>query len=204
MSAFYLDILKDRLYTSATHSLARRSAQTALWHILDTITRLMAPILPFTAEEVYQSMHQGRRPGSHAESVHTLLFPEYKPAHDREELLREWDQLMQIREVVSKSLEEVRQTRAIGNSLDAQVTVASGTDTAALLRRHAEDLRYIFIVSQVHVEESGGNDAPLRSSVSPAEGEKCERCWNYSVRVGSDPDLPTLCERCLPVVRETA
>ena len=204
MSAFYFDVLKDRLYTSGTRSLARRSAQTALWHILDAVMRLMAPILPFTAEEVYKSLHVGEEPGASAESVHTLLFPEYNPAHDREELLGEWDRLMQVREAVSKSLEEVRQTRAIGNSLDAQVTISSGAATASLLRRHADDLRYIFIVSQVHVEEAAGEDAPLQSTVSPAEGEKCGRCWNYSVRVGSDPDFPTLCERCLPVVRETA
>ena len=164
----------------------------------------MAPILPFTSEEVHQAMHQEGQPGSYAESVHTLLFPAYTAAHDNEKLLGEWEQLMQIREVVSKALEEVRQTRAIGNSLDAKVTVTAGPETAALLRRHAADLRYIFIVSQVHVEEAGGNDAPLQAQVSPADGAKCERCWNYSVQVGRGPGFPTLCERCLPVVREMA
>jgi isoleucyl-tRNA synthetase len=202
MSAFYFDILKDRLYTSGTRSVARRSAQTALWQILNAITCLMAPILPFTSEEVYQAMHQGNQSGSAAVSVHTLLFPAYNPEHDKEELLREWEQLMPIREVVSKALEEVRQTGAIGNSLDAQVTIKAGPESAALLRRHEADLRYIFIVSQVRMEEAGADGAWLEAHVSPADGRKCDRCWNYSERVGSDPDFPTLCERCAPVVRE--
>lgn len=201
LSSFYLDILKDRLYTFETHSPARRSAQTALWQILDAFTRLIAPILPFTAEEVYAAMYEGLDSDKRAVSVHTLLFPEYRSAAGDEELLAEWDKLIQVRQVVSKALEEVRQTGAIGNSLEAKVIIKAAPEQAALLRRHAGELRYIFIVSQVEVTEEPemGPDG-LEVQVTLADGRKCERCWNYSGQVGADTAFPTLCERCAPVV----
>jgi isoleucyl-tRNA synthetase len=201
MSAFYLDILKDRLYTFATRAHARRSAQTALWQILDAVNRLMAPILPFTAEEVHDAMYEGGGPGRDVESVHMLLFPCYLAAHDNVELLAEWEKLIAVREAVSKALEDVRKTGLIGNSLDAKVMLKAGGETAQLLRRHAEDLRYIFIVSQVELGDEAGSDAPLQVRVRAAEGGKCERCWNYSTLTGAEGSFPTLCERCLPVVR---
>jgi isoleucyl-tRNA synthetase len=204
MSAFYLDILKDRLYTFATHSHARRSAQTALWHILDAINRLMAPILPFTAEEVHDAMYEGGGPIRDAESIHMLLFPCYISEHDRADLLADWEKLIGIRETVSKALEEVRKTGAIGNSLDAKVRLKAGGETAQLLRRHAQDLRYIFIVSQVVLEGEADFDAPLQVQVAAADGRKCERCWNYSALTGADAAFPSLCERCAPVVRPMA
>ena len=201
MSAFYLDILKDRLYTHGTFSASRRSAQTALWHILDAFMRLLAPILPFTAEEVFQSMEEWRGENRRAESVHVLLFPKYQAEHDRQELIDDWGKLQSIREMVLKALEQVRQSGKIGNSLEARVKLTAGGESAALLKTHAADLRYIFIVSQVEIEESSRESGVLKVEVLPADGSKCERCWNYSLEVGKDPAFSTLCERCLPVVR---
>jgi len=202
LSSFYLDILKDRLYTHGTHSHGRRSAQTALWQILDAFTRLMAPILPFTAEEVYEAMHEGLPPESRAVSVHTLLFPKCDPAPNQEDLLSEWEKIAEVREPVLKTLESVRQSGVIGNSLDAKVILHAGGATAHLLRRHKSDLRYIFIVSQVELKTESPGNAEMQVEVQRADGTKCERCWNYSVQVGKDKTYKTLCERCVPVVDE--
>ncbi len=202
MSAFYLDILKDRLYTHGTHSLSRRSAQTVLWHILDAFTRLIAPILPFTAEEVYDAMFEGQPNPNRAPSVHTLLFPKYEAAHDQETLLNEWDRLAEVRERVLKGLEELRQKREIGNPLEAKVLLRASGETAALLRRHRNQLRYIFIVSQVELEDDLRGGPSLGVEILRADGKKCERCWNHSTQVGVDTHYVTLCERCVPVVKE--
>ncbi len=202
MSAFYLDILKDRLYTYATHSLARRSAQTALWEILDTFTRLIAPILCFTSEEVYAAMYEGRPPENRSESVHTLLFPKFEPSRNEEYLLAEWEKLKNVREVVLKALEDVRKKGTIGNSLEAKVVIRAAGETAVLLRGHQSDLRYIFIVSQVEVREDPDVKDGLQIEIAKAEGEKCERCWNYSIEVGKDSQFATLCERCVPAIKE--
>ncbi len=204
MSAFYLDILKDRLYTCATHSPARRSAQTALWEILDAFTRLVAPILSFTGEEVYHAMHEGRRPEVRSASVHELLFPAHEALKDDERLLTEWEKLRTVREAVLKSLEEVRQSGGIGNSLEAKVVIRASGETAALLRRHETELRYIFIVSQVSLEAGPETEVGLKIEVLKADGLKCERCWNYSVETGKDSAWPTLCERCVPAINEAA
>jgi isoleucyl-tRNA synthetase len=202
MSAFYLDILKDRLYTHATHALSRHSAQTVLWEILDAFTRLIAPILPFTSEEVYAAMREGIPSIKNAESVHVLLFPEYDASRDNHDLLVEWHAIGEIREAVLKALEEIRQAGVIGNSLEAKVRIKADAATASLLQRHESDLRYVFIVSQVAVEESPEALENPKIEVLKADGQKCERCWNYSIEVGQDAQYPTLCERCLPVVRE--
>jgi isoleucyl-tRNA synthetase len=203
MSAFYLDILKDRLYTSATHSVARRSAQTALWDILDAFTRLLAPILSFTSEEVYGAMYEGSTPEARAESVHVLLFPKYESRSGDQLLLSEWENLRNVRETVLKSLEEVRQSGLIGNSLEAKVIIRASGETAGGLRRHESDLRYILIVSQVEIAEATDNREAFQVQVVKADGEKCERCWNYSTEVGKDASYPTICERCIPAVTET-
>ena len=204
MSSFYLDILKDRLYTYATHSLGRRSAQTALWEILDAFTRLIAPVLSFTGEEVYSAMHEGLPRETRAESVHTLIFPKYDASHDEEPLLSEWEKIGNVRESVLKSLEDFRQTGTIGNSLEAKVLIRTSGETAELLQRHEADLRYIFIVSQVEVKKDPNAGEDLKIEIMKADGRKCERCWNYSVQVGNDPDCPALCERCIPVIKEIA
>jgi len=202
MSAFYLDILKDRLYTYATHSVERRSAQTVLWEILDSFTRLIAPILPFTSEEVYQAMYEGLPSVSRAESVHLLLFPKYEPVPDQEALLSEWEKIREVRDVVLKALEDFRQSGAIGNSLEAKVRIGAWGETLALLRRHEEDLRYIFIVSQVALTEDPSAQQAPRVEVMKADGAKCERCWNYSIEVGKDSEYPTICERCRQAIKE--
>jgi isoleucyl-tRNA synthetase len=202
MSSFYLDILKDRLYTHSTHSRSRRSAQTALWEILSAFTRLIAPIMPFTGEEVYNAMYEGLASTDRAESVHTLLFPKYVQERVTESLMSEWERIRQLREPVLKALEEVRQTGVIGNSLEAKVRIQCSGEVAALLRRHEDDLRFIFIVSQVVMDEKDDVKDGLKVEVIKADGGKCERCWNFSVNVGSDAGYPTLCERCVPVVRD--
>ena len=202
MSSFYLDILKDRLYTHSTHSQSRRSAQTVLWEILDAFTRLIAPILPFTAEEVYSAMYEGLPPEDKAESVHVQLFPEYDEERGDAHLMAEWEKLRELRESVLKALEEVRQAGDIGNSLEAKVRIGCSGDMAAFLRRYEQELPYIFIVSQVVVEENKDVAGGLQVDVCKADGQKCERCWNFSVNVGNDSVYPTLCERCIPVVRE--
>ncbi|HSW39638.1 MAG TPA: class I tRNA ligase family protein, partial [Acidobacteriota bacterium] len=202
MSAFYFDILKDRLYTSATHSLERRSAQTALWEILDAFTRLIAPILSFTGEEVHDAMYEDRPAENRAESVHTLLFPKHEAGADQDYLIEEWEKIRLVREAVLKTLEEGRQSGMIGNSLEAKVIVHASADKAELLLRHEADLRYIFIVSQVSIEIDQAADGAMRMEVMNADGSKCERCWNYSVAVGDDSDFPALCERCVGAIGE--
>ena len=200
MSAFYFDVLKDRLYTAPTRSRERRSAQTALWHVLDAFTRLAAPILPFTAEEVWRASHEGE---GDIDSVHAQILPAYPDEYDNGGLLEEWEKLSNVRDVVLKALDEARQGRRIGSALEAKVLLHAPPDVGALLARHAADLRYIFIVSQVEVLPSA-SEASLRVEVVETDGDKCERCWNYSPEVGSFSDYPTLCERCAPVARELA
>ncbi|MBM3792297.1 MAG: class I tRNA ligase family protein, partial [Acidobacteria bacterium] len=203
LSSFYLDVLKDRLYTHGTHSISRRSAQTALWQILDALVRLLAPILPFTAEEAFQAMYEGLDSGKRPESVHMLLFPVYQDSHADPALLQEWDEILSLREVVLRALEEVRQQGVIGNALEARVVIRAGSEKARVLEHRAAELRYIFIVSQAALAvDAGLGPEEIRVEVAAAEGEKCERCWNYSPQVRRDADFPTLCERCAPVVRE--
>ena len=200
LSAFYLNILKDRLYTHAVRSISRRSAQTALWHILDSLARLLAPILSFTAEEVWQAMQEGKGP---RESVHVQVFPAFVPQNNQTVLLDEWEKLRNLREVVSQALEEARRAKTMADSLEAKLVLRAAPDVSALLRRHAADLRYLFIVSEVElVEAERAEINELKVEVMPAQGKKCERCWNYSVEVGKNSQFPTLCERCVPVVLE--
>ncbi len=195
MSSFYFDILKDRLYTHATRSPSRRSAQTALHYILDAVTRLMAPMLPFTAEEVWTVM----REGDEKESVHAQLFPQVDAQLADSDLLGEWEKIRDVREIALKELEEARKTGLIGSPLEAKLIIHAGSSVRPLLERHLEDLRYIFIVSQVELIAT--DDSGLRIEVNPADGQKCDRCWNYSTKVGADNDFSSLCERCAPVVR---
>jgi isoleucyl-tRNA synthetase len=202
MSAFYLDILKDRLYTHATHSPARRSAQTALWEILSAFTRLLAPILSFTSEEIYSAMYEGHQAENHAESVHLLFFPKYECKRDEASLVAEWEKLREVRESVLKSLEGIRQTGTIGNSLEAKVLIRASAGIADLLHRHESDLRYLFIVSQVAVQADPDLKEGLQIEVAKADGRKCERCWNYSIQTGADAGYPSLCERCIPAAKE--
>jgi isoleucyl-tRNA synthetase len=196
MSALYFDILKDRLYTFATRSRGRRSAQTALFEILKALTTLMAPILPFTTEEVWKHVpaESGKVP-----SVHLETFPEAKPEYFNEPLHARWEKIWELRAVVTKSLEEARKAREIGLSLDAQVRLTLPEKMMDFIRPYEKDLKSIFIVSSVTLQEA--KDAKeVRAEILPAAGKKCERCWNYDLSVGHHSEHPTLCGRCAEAI----
>lgn len=200
LSSFYLDILKDRLYISAPASLERRAAQTALFIITDTLVRLLAPILPFTAEEIWKNLY---RDGAAAESVHLVEFSQEIRKHEGPDLLQRWKWFEEIREKVSKTLEESRSKREIGSSLEAGIRLSAGGKAFEYLKSFSDDLRTLFIVSEVILAEAAESaEGDLDVTVSRAPGEKCERCWNYSATVGSHQDLPTICSRCHAVLRE--
>ena len=158
--------------------------------------------MPFTGEEVCNAMYENLALEDRAESVHLLLFPRYQEERVTEPLMLEWEKIRHLRESILKALEEVRQKGVIGNSLEAKVHIRCSGEIGALLRRHENDLRFIFIVSQVVVEEATDAKDGFQVDVFKADGNKCERCWNFSVSVGSDAEHPTLCERCVPAVRE--
>ncbi|GIP39695.1 isoleucine--tRNA ligase 1 [Paenibacillus sp. J31TS4] len=200
MSAFYLDIVKDRLYASAPADPGRKAAQTVLYEALTAITKLIAPILPHTADEVWKYI-----PGFEGFSVQLTDMPEADAAQYDEALERKWEQFLDVREEVFKALEEARAAKVIGNSLGASLTLYPTAEAAELLKQF-DKLDELFIVSGVKVAE--GEAAPEQASrgkhvavaVSNAEGEKCERCWIVTPDVGTDADHPTLCPRCAEVV----
>ena len=186
LSARYFDIIKDRLYIFAPRSTDRRSAQTALYVIADTLCRLLAPILAFTSDEAWENL-----PGQDIASVHIAEFPKTE-AQDASALMANWERLFAIRDEVLKALEEARNAKQIGSSLEAKVVLTADKDTTHFLAGYFDELRYIFIVSQVEVHEGEKPGVEIRK----ADGTKCERCWNYSVRVGEFSKYPTVCERC--------
>ncbi len=199
MSAFYLDVLKDRLYTSPKKSLARRSAQTAMYRILDALTRLIAPVLSFTADEVWQHL-----PGEREESVHLAGFPRFEASLVDPELEARYEQLLAVRSDVSKALELARNDKRVGHSLDARVRLeAPAGPWRELLEAYRDQLATLLIVSQAELAEnlagavSGEEVKGLRILVEKAPGDKCERCWNYLPTVGQSDDHPTVCHRCL-------
>ncbi len=191
LSARYFDIIKDRLYIAAPSSNARRSAQTALYQIADSLVRLMAPLIAFTADEAWENL-----PVRDVQSVHMAEFPSRTagslPADDASTLRSNWEKLFAIRDTVLKSLEDARNAKQIGSSLEAKVVLTTDKETTRFLLDYYEQLRYIFIVSQVEVHEGEA----LKVEIQRADGEKCERCWNYSTRVGEFAEFPTVCERC--------
>jgi isoleucyl-tRNA synthetase len=211
LSAFYFDVLKDRLYTSARKSVSRRAAQTAIWRIGEALVRLLAPIMSFTCEEVWQYLPPvaGR-----LESVHLTTFPEAADllgnagaaiAADPKHALQndDWKTIRGVRETVLKALEEARNQKLIGANLQAQVTLTAVDPAFSALERCKNDLRYFFIVSAVELKKGAGKgDAPVSVQVNKAPGLKCERCWNFSTHVGEDKDYPTVCERCSAVLKE--
>jgi isoleucyl-tRNA synthetase len=211
LSAFYFDVLKDRLYISAPKSQGRRSAQTAVWRIGEALVRLLAPIMSFTAEEVWDYLP---KVSYREESVHLAKFHEKEDivgilSTDRESNLRgdaqkrDWNELRAVREIVLKALEEARNNKLIGTGLEAQVTVAASEPVYSVLSRHACELRYLFIVSAVNlVQGSGNGTGGVHVEVKKADGAKCERCWNYSIHVGEDKEYLTVCERCSAVLKE--
>ncbi|MGE0519538.1 MAG: isoleucine--tRNA ligase [Candidatus Binatia bacterium] len=202
LSALYLDVVKDRLYTSAPDSEARRAAQTTLHTLLDVLVRLMAPILPYTAHEVWSYV-----PSPVAPTVFEAGLPTVDDALVDEALAARWERLLAARGVVTKALEEARKAGAIGHSLDARVQLVASDGLIPVLTAARNDLPALFIVSQVELaaalgEASHTATAPdLAVAVEHARGAKCSRCWNFSEVVGTAADHPELCERCLPVVR---
>jgi len=203
LSSIYFDVLKDRLYTSAKKSRARRSAQTALHRLMYALVRLLTPILTFTTEELWGYM---KLPAGAPDSVHLAEFP--KPAELTEGLTAQnrekaakWDKLIPIREQVLKSLEVARQEKVIGAPLEARVHLKAGEALYPLLEAYAADLPGLFIVSQVSVANSAG-ETSLAVHVERAEGTKCERCWKYTNDVGFNPEVPTVCASCAAALEE--
>ena len=205
LSAFYFDVLKDRLYISAPKSKARRSAQSAIWRIGEALTRLLAPIMTFTCDEVWQYLPKvaGRE-----ESVHLAQFPAAADilgsgAKTEAKADEDWVTLRSVRDEVLKALENARNEKLIGTGLEAQVSITASDPLYSLLQRYADQLRYLFIVSQVHLAQGSGNGTgSVKVEVKKADGLKCERCWNYSTHVGEDKNYPTVCERCSAVLTE--
>ena len=201
MSNFYLDVIKDRLYVEKADSPTRRAAQTTIYRILDTLTRLIAPILAFTSEEIWQFM-----PHDSSCNTESVLFNEMpKPTDDTDRSLMErWDRLHLVRDDVKKALENARAEKVIGASLDAQVTVYAEGEMLNFLKSFP-DLASIFIVSAVHLEQGGTGafqgEQPVSVTVRRADGEKCGRCWMYSDTVGSDSAYPGVCARCAGVLK---
>jgi isoleucyl-tRNA synthetase len=207
LSAFYFDVIKDRLYTYAPNSPGRRSAQTALWRLSEAMVRLLAPILTFTCEEVWQ--HLPQVPGR-LESVHLAEFPEAAEILGDKSVLAEdahqqqdWTTLLAVREQVMKALEEERNSKRIGKSLEAQLVITASDPAYSVLVRYKDQLRYLFIVSAVTLAQGSGNgSAGVHVEVKKADGAKCDRCWNYSTHVGEDKTYPTVCERCSAVLKQ--
>jgi isoleucyl-tRNA synthetase len=205
LSKLYIDITKDRVYAEAADSKARRSAQTAMYFIISGLTRLLAPLLSFTAEEIWQAMPH--RASDLCESVYLNDMPAFDEALTFSEVTERWNALFALRENVMKALELARAEKRIGKSLDAKVTVyAADEKTFALLDAHRDELPTVFIVSQVELvkgetpAEAVIEDSPIGVLVVEAEGEKCDRCWNYTVNGFKDGEDGCLCPRCRAVL----
>lgn len=207
MSNFYLDVIKDRLYCEEKNGVLRRSAQTAMYEILDALVRMIAPILCFTADEIWQAMPH--RDGDDAANIVLNAMPKANPAWAfAEEASSKWDKLIALRDDVNKALEEARKNKVIGKPLEAWVTVYADDETAALLETvPADELAALCIVSKLRVicgngEGMQGENLPVQIAIERASGDKCERCWMYVDSIGHDSKHPTLCARCAAVVGE--
>ena len=204
MSSYYLDILKDRLYAYKADSFERRSAQTAMYEIMLDLVVMIAPVLSFTMEEVWQFM---KKPASMPESVFMMPWPECKEEYIDEALESKWDNFIEIRSEITRVLEGARRSKTIGHSLDAKVELHATGEALAILRSVEGDLATLLIVSQAKLVEglAGGVEATgredLKVTVQAAEGEKCERCWIYSDTVGKDAEHPTVCARCAAALK---
>ena len=209
LSAFYFDVLKDRLYTFAPRNRARRSAQTAVYRIASALLRLLAPILAFTGEEIWKYLPHN---SSDPDSVHLALFPaaEELGAPVGQKIETNWQSLLEFRTEVLKALEEKRKEKFISGSLEAKVRIFSDyQDRTDFLKQYREILPALFIVSQVEIVDASKGLSPpnppfggWRIEIVRAEGTKCERCWNYSTHVGENADFPTVCERCVKALDE--
>jgi isoleucyl-tRNA synthetase len=207
LSSYYLDIIKDRVYVNGATSLKRRSAQTALYHMLLIIMGDMAPILSFTAEEIFQHLPQAMRPAG--STVFAMQVPEIEGSLLTEEEEAVWNLVFAVRGDVTRAIEPLRQSKALGHSLDARVTVYATGETFAALSGVAADLRDVFIVSQAQVtsrpapaEAVQGEVEGVAVTIARALGEKCARCWIYDENLGTDPEHPQACPRCTQVLKE--
>ena len=203
LSALYLDVLKDRLYTNKAASTVRRSGQTAMFTILNAMTRLLAPILTFTSEEVWAAMPDW---ADKEESVHLAQFPEVSDTFFNADLGERWKTMIDAKSEIAKAIEQARKEKIVGHSLDARITIAAPEKLRALFAGHLEDLKALLIVSQLQLADGKDIAAPFKSTeieglavgVEKARGAKCERCWIYDESVGADAKHPTICARCLP------
>jgi isoleucyl-tRNA synthetase len=204
LSALYLDVIKDRLYTSRPDDPRRRAAQTVCYDVFGALARLLAPLATFTADEAWKYL-----PGTHAESVHLERFPEVPLEWLDDTLKREWDRLLEVRREVAKALELARTQKLIGSGLEAAVRISSAPeDLPALLGAKQGLLQTLFIVSRVAMGRGPAGAVHYESQEIPglvidvdrAPGDKCERCWMRSPAVGQSPKHPTLCDRCVAVV----
>ncbi|MDE6898046.1 MAG: isoleucine--tRNA ligase, partial [Lawsonibacter sp.] len=200
LSSFYLDIIKDRLYCEEKDGLLRRSAQTALWLILDTITKLFAPILAFTCDEIWLAMPHREGDDGRNVLLNEMNQPFAQYALD-DAAMERWDRIIKLRDVVNQALETARNEKKIGKSLEAKIVLTVPAFETALDGMDADTLADILIVSQAEVQKSDMN--VLKVDVEPAQGQKCERCWKVLPTVGGDAKHPTLCPRCASVIAKS-
>ncbi len=190
MSNFYLDIIKDRLYTSKKESTERRAAQTAMYEILSSLVRIIAPMTSYTAEEIWKYMPH--KEIENTDSIMLEYWPEPKEQYENKELEEKWNRIIKIKEEVAKALEVARAEKVIGHSLNAKVIINSDKENYEFLKEKEELLQEVFIVSGVEVKEA----KEFKIEVKVADGQKCERCWMYSTTVGEDKENPTICHKC--------
>ncbi len=200
MSNFYLDIIKDRLYTSKADSTERRSAQTAMYIILDSLVKILAPMICYTAEEIWSYMPHLKE--ENTESVMLNYWPETKAEYENQELGEKWNHILELKEIVAKELEIARAEKVIGHSLNAKVTLFADEKEYEFLKENKEQLETVFIVSELQIElKPEEQKEKLVVKVEVAKGEKCERCWKYSTTVGEDKENPTICHRCSEAIK---
>nr|WP_312521262.1 isoleucine--tRNA ligase [Anaerospora sp.] len=207
LSSIYLDILKDRVYTANTNSVERRAAQTTMYEILDTLVRLVSPVLTFSAEEVWQHMP---KVAGMPQSIQLAEWPVSRSMYLDKQLEEKWNKLLSIRSELTKALEQARRTKVIGHSLDAAIAIYASGEIYEQLKALGEELATLLIVSKASVTQGDqqapdsayrSSELPLAVVVTPAQGEKCERCWIYSDTIGTDTEHSTLCERCASVLK---
>ena len=215
LSAFYIDISKDRLYTFAEASPERRSAQTAIYLITEGLTRLLAPLLPVTTDELWQHL-----PGDRDESVHLADFPSGTDQFIDRELIQRWTRLRSIRDAVNIRLEQLRKEKTVGTSLEARVMLRAWGTTSTLLETYRTELPTLLITSQVDLATEGEMpsksttlekmaianwqepDGSLEINVARVAGVKCPRCWRYVDSLSTEPPLEGLCKRCISALSE--
>jgi len=207
LSSFYLDIIKDRLYTSPPNSSARKDSQSVIYLLLDSIVRIMAPILPFTSEEIWKFMpeFEGKK-----ESIHLESLPCADKSWEDNDLAAKWKKILDVRAEVTKALEEARVKKLIGHPLDAEILIyISDANYRYAMDGFGEDLRDIFIVSAALITDEKHENAYLSTEIKGLEifvnracGKKCERCWKYDTTTGENEQHPGICSRCMKALEE--